>query len=177
MTDAREYGVALFLITEEDGTTERVAEDVRLAAEIFRQNPEYSRLLDTPALAKEERTQLIDESMSGLDERLKNLIKILTERHATHGFTRAADAYLEKYDEARGILRAEAISAVPLSREQADRLTKRLSEKCGKHVVLKNTTDPSILGGIKLRYGTVQLDGSVKTRLDAFEKSLRNTVI
>ena len=177
MTDAREYGVALFLITEEDGTTERVAEDVRLSANIFRQNPDYIRLLDTPALKKEERTALIDESMSGLDLRLKNLIKILTERHAAHGFVSAAEAYLEKYDESRGIIRAEAVSAVALTDDEKERLAKRLSEKTGKTVILTNKTDPSILGGIKLRYDGIQLDGSVKTRLDAFEKSLRNTVI
>ena len=46
-----------------------------------------------------------------------------------------------------------------------------------KTIILTNTVDPSILGGVKLRYLGVQLDGSVKTRLDKFEDALKNTVI
>ena len=44
-------------------------------------------------------------------------------------------------------------------------------------IIVKNTVSPEILGGVKLRYSGIQLDGSVKTRLDKFEASLKNTVI
>ena len=177
MTDAREYGNALFLISEEDGTTERTVVDVRCALELFRQNPDYQRLLDTPAVPKEERTSLIDKALTGLDQNLINLIKILAERHMAHAFPEAGRAYLEKYDTSRGILRAEAVTAVPLTDAQREKLAKNLSAKCGKRVTITNVIDPSILGGVKLRYGGTQLDDSVKTRLEAFEKSLANIVL
>ena len=44
----------------------------------------------------------------------------------------------------------------------------------GKKIILKNTVKPEILGGVMLRYSGIQLDGSVKSRLDAFERSLKN---
>ena len=53
----------------------------------------------------------------------------------------------------------------------------KLSAMTGKKIILKNTISPEILGGVKLRYSGIQLDGSVKTRLDKFEASLKNTVI
>jgi F0F1-type ATP synthase delta subunit len=49
--------------------------------------------------------------------------------------------------------------------------------KTGKKVILKNKIDKATLGGVILRYGGVQLDGSVKTRLDKFEEALTETVI
>jgi F0F1-type ATP synthase delta subunit len=80
MSGAIEYGKALFLITEEDGTTEKVMGDVKIAREAFVSNPDYAKLLDTPALTKDERTSLVDKAFAGLDESLTNLIKIITEK-------------------------------------------------------------------------------------------------
>ena len=177
MTAAGEYGRALFLITEEDGTSDKIISDVRVAEQILRDNPEYVRLLNSPAVAKEERVGLVGTAFGRLDENLLNLIKILTERRSVQLFGKMAEEYYRLYDESRGIVRVEAITALPLTAAQADAITKKLSSSLNKTVVLKNTIDQSTLGGVKLRYGGVQLDGTVKTRLDKFEEALKNTVI
>lgn len=177
MTDVYEYGKALFLITEEDRISDKVLADVKTAESVFKANPDYIKLLNSPAVPKEERVALVDKAFMGVDERLSNLIKILTERRLIHLFDKVAKAYYELYDESRGILRVEAVTAIPLTKEQSDVITKKLSRSLGKTVVLRNTVDRSILGGVKLRYGDVQLDGSIKTRLDKFEEALKNTVI
>jgi len=56
-------------------------------------------------------------------------------------------------------------------------MAEKLASTTGKKIIIKNTVTPEILGGVKLRYSGKQLDGSVKTRLDKFEQSLKNTVI
>ena len=177
MTGAAEYGKALFLITEEDGTTEKVIGDVKIARSVFSANPEYTQLLDTPALPKEERVALVDKAFAGLDTGLVNLIKIITEKRISHLFGKISEEYLSLYDESRGIERVEAVTAVPLTKEQSDKLAIKLGGVTGKTVIIKNTVDPSTLGGVKLRYSGLQLDGSIKTRLEKFEEALRNTVV
>ena len=177
MTDAKEYGKALFLITEEDGTTEQVLSDIKTVRSVLENNPDYTKLLDTPALTKSERIGLIDEAFGTVTKELRNLIKILCERRATHLFSKVCEAYSNLYDDARGILRAEAVTAVALTPAQTEALTKKLGALTGKSVVIKNTVDGSVLGGMKLRYSGIQLDGTVKSRLDKFEAALRDTVI
>ncbi len=177
MTDAREYGKALFLVTEEAGTTERTVREVGIARAVLAQNPEYTKLLDTPSLPAEEKVGLIDRAFAGLDVQLVNLLKLLCEKHLSYLGIKALDAYLAFYDESRGIERVEAITAVPLTESQRAALAARLEARCGKTVIIKNTVDAGILGGVKLRYSGIQLDGSVKTRLDSFEKSLKTLVI
>ncbi len=177
MTDAYEYGRALFLITEEDAVSDKVLADVKTAESVFRANPDYIKLLCSPAVPKEERVALAGAALGGLDERLLNLIKILTEMRAVNLFDKVAGAYYELYDLSRGIVRVDAITALPLTAAQTDRLTRKLSRSLAKTVIVKNTVDASILGGMKLRYSGVQLDGSVRTRLDKFEDALKNTVI
>ena len=177
MTGAQEYGKALFLITEEDGISDKILSDIKIAESVFKANPDYVKLLNFPAITKEERVGLVDRAFSGIDERLLNLIKILTEKRMIHLFDKVAAAYYDLYDQSRGIIRVVAVTAIPLTGEQSAAITKKLAASLGKRVVLSNTVDRSILGGVKLRYNDVQLDGSVKTRLDKFEEALKNTVI
>ena len=177
MTGAQEYGKALFLITEEDGVSDKILSDIKIAESVFKANPEYVKLLNFPAITKEERVELVDKAFAGVDERLVNLIKILTEKRMIHLFDKVCEAYYGLYDESRGIVRVVAVTAIPLTAEQNAAMTKKLAASLGKTVVLTNSVDRSILGGVKLRYNDVQLDGSVKTRLDKFEEALKHTVI
>ena len=177
MTDAKEYGRALFLITEEDSKSKNVLADVKAAECVFQANPEYVKLLDSPALSKEERVGLVGKAFSSVDEMLLNLIKILTERREVHLFSKIAEEYSVLYDASRGIERVEAITARPMTEKQKALMTEKLGKTLAKTVILTNTVDPSILGGVKLRYLGTQLDGSVKTRLTKFEDALKNTVI
>ncbi len=177
MINAHEYAKALFLITEEEGVTDAVFEDICLAKKVIGENPAYATLLDTPALPKSERLSLVDGAFSALDPNLENLIKILCEKHSVYALSKVADAYSALYDEARGIERVLAVSAVPMTQDQLSALNKKLTGITGKTVLITNSVDPSILGGVKLRYSGVQLDGSVKTRLDSFEEKLKALVI
>ncbi len=177
MIDAKEYGKALFLLTEEDGTTAAVAAELEAVREILRENPRYEKLLDTPALAKDEKLLLIDRAFSSLNENLVNLIKILCERHSVYQLPKISGAYAALYDEARGIERVEALTAIAMTPRQTEALTAKISRMTGKTVIVRNTVDPSILGGVVLRYAGKQFDGSVKARLSALEQSLKEIVL
>ena len=173
----KEYADALFSLTEELGTTEGALSDARAVKEVLSQNPEYIKLLDTPALPVSEKLSLIDEAFGTVDGSLKNLIMMLCEKHSVYFFPKIAKEYELCYNEARGILTAEAISAQALSEDERVRLVGRLEEITGKKIILTERIDKSLLGGLVVRYGTRQLDGSLKTRLSAIEKSLKSTIV
>lgn len=177
MIDAYEYGRALFLLAEEEGVTEKILEDVRVLNEAVCSSPDYIKLLDTPAISKDEKLGLLGTALSSLHPHLVSLVMILTEKGEAHSMTEVFSAFLEEYDTSRGIERVEAVSAVALTEGQTEALKRKLELMTGKQIIVNNTVDPTILGGIKLRYMGIQLDGSVKTRLDGFAQSLRDTVI
>lgn len=177
MAVQNEYAKALFLLSEEDENSDTMLSDVKLVSQIFSENPDYVRLLDTPAISKNEKLVLIDEAFSPIIPNLKNLLKMLSEKHIVFSFSEIEKGFVALYNESRGIEHVEAVTAVPMSDAQVKKMKEKLAKMTGKTIIIKNTVDKNILGGVKLRYSGIQLDGSLKTRLDSFEKSLKNTVI
>jgi len=64
MASSKQYGKALFEITEELGTTEQVLADMQAVRALMSASAEYPKLLDTPAVPKEERVELIEKADS-----------------------------------------------------------------------------------------------------------------
>ncbi len=177
MTTVTEYARALFSLAEEGGRAEKIGEELSSLVRIIGDNPKYTSLLDTPALTLPLRVALIDEALSPLDEYLLNLVKLLAERRLVHELPALLREYLAALDEARGVLRAEAVSAVPMTEAELLSITKHIETATGKTVALKNTVDPKILGGVVLRYAGIQEDGSLSRRLKMIAESLHKATL
>ena len=171
------YGDALFMLTEELGETEKVLQDIETVEAVIEKNPEYLMMLDSPALSRDERLGLIDGSLSTLNKHLVNTTKLLAEKRLSYTLPKVLSYFREAYEISRGIERVEVISAVPLTGTQISKLKTKLEGITKKQIIINNTHDPSLLGGMKLRYMGVQLDGTVKTKLDSFSRSLGELVI
>ncbi len=63
-------------------------------------------------------------------------------------------------------------SAIALSKDQIDRITKSLSAQIGATVRLNVEIDPNILGGLSVRFGDELIDGSIATRIVGAERTL-----
>lgn len=177
MTRIDEYARALFELAESEGRTDELMADVVALCAALSNEPRYVRLIDSPALAKEERLALIDAAFAPLDGYLRNLIKILAEKRSSALLLALEGAFRELYDEARGIERVLAETAVPMTEEQLAKMRARLEAETGKTVIIENRLVPSLLGGVRLRYAGRQLDGTVRARLDGLEKSLRTVIV
>ena len=77
------------------------------------------------------------------------------------------------YNREKGIVEAEAVSRKELGEAEMRKVKHFVKEKyTAKEVVLKNTVDENIKGGIVLRVGDEVLDGSVKGKLKALRSIL-----
>ncbi len=181
MTDVtsamKAYGEALFSLTEELNETEAALDDVKALERIIESSPEYLKMLDSPALSREERLGLIDKSLSSLNKSLVNTAKLLAEKRLCYALPKMLEAFTRAYELSRGIERVEVVSAVELTSEQKAKLKTKLEGITKKQIIISYTHDPSLLGGMKLRYMGIQLDGTVKSKLDGFASSLSELVI
>ena len=177
MDNVKCYAEALFSLSVEENKCDKVYEDTRIALGALSECGEYLSILDTPHLSIGERVAMIDSAFGTLDGHLTNLIKILAEGKRAHLLVKILHEFGRLYDEHRGVFDAYATSAVAMTEEQIAALAEKLRQLTGKEPRIINTVDPSVLGGVKLRFEGKQVDGTVRGRLEGFEKKLRDTVI
>jgi F-type H+-transporting ATPase subunit delta len=70
----------------------------------------------------------------------------------------------------------KVISAHPLSEDVLQKLKERLEKKLSKSVNIEPLVDKNILGGLKLIIGNTVIDGSIKARLNALLKNIKQAV-
>ena len=73
-----------------------------------------------------------------------------------------------------GMIRAEAVSAVPLFENELEKINVELEKITGKSVKTENRVDKSLLGGLILRFEGRQIDASLKTRLEGLLGEIKN---
>ena len=175
---ANTYAQALYDLAKEEGKGKVILEELSVLKDIFVANSQYSKLLSAPDIPKQERCDILDEAFRGkVNPYVLNFLKILTEKGYIRQFPDCCDAYRGFYNEDNGILVVKAVSAIALSEEQKKKLTAKLEAITGKIIDLQCSIDTAALGGLRLSYDGKQVDGTVKTKLDAIGKLLKNTVL
>ena len=172
------YGQALYDLARSEKVEEAVLSQLDVLRQSFRQEPDFLKLLGTPALTKQERCTIVDDSFRGkIQPYLLNFLKILTEKGYIRHFFHCCDAYRDQYNQDHGIMPVQVVTAVALTPEQEKRLKKKLETISGKIVELHCSIDPECLGGVRLDYNGVRLDDTVAHRLEAIGSVLKNTVL
>ena len=172
------YGESLYELAKDENLTTPIGEQLAVLQTVFQQEPDFIRLLSSPNLTKAERCQILDDSFRGkVHPYLLNFLKILTEKGYMRYFSDCCDAYTGHFDQDNGILRVAAVTAVALTEDQADRLTRKLTGITGKKIVLKNRIDSTVLGGVRLDYDGQRLDDTVSHRMASIRDLLSKTVL
>ena len=78
----KEYGGALYALAAEEHCEDAVLEGLTLAADAFRETPGYLKLVQNPAVPREERLAMLDEAFgAGVHVYVLNFLKILCGKH------------------------------------------------------------------------------------------------
>jgi F-type H+-transporting ATPase subunit delta len=106
-----------------------------------------------------------------------NFLKILTEKGYVRHFSGCCQVFKKQFNKDHGILPVTAVTTIPLSDELREKLIQKLESVTGKRVELECRVDPECLGGVRLDLDGMQLDGTVRRRLDEIRNILKSTVL
>ena len=174
---AKRYGGSLYELAVEEKLDEQLLQELDTVVTGFQAEPGYLRLLSAPNLPKKERRALLDEAFAGAHPYIVNFLKILCDEGALRELPGCARAYRDLYNKAHGILEATVTSAVPLNTDAQKRLQAALEARTGQKVALTAKVAPDLLGGIRLDMDGVQLDDTVRRRLDALKAQLAEATL
>lgn len=174
---ANRYAEALFQLSEEENITKEIYNELHDVVELIKNNKELDNVLKSPLVAKNEKTQLIEALFNNkINNNLKNFLKILVEKGRISSLKSIELTFKELLNDKHNIIEGTVISAIALTEKQVKELEEKLSKKYNKNVTLENEVDQSILGGVLVRLGNTQIDGSVKTRLNNIKDQLTQVI-
>ena len=179
MTDrARLYGGSLYELAAGENLSDTIGQQMTSVRELFRENPDYVKLLGNPALPLAERLGMIEEAFGSQAERyLVSFLKLLCERGLMWEFGGCCDEFISRYNAANGIVEAVVTSAVPLGSSQREALIAKLEAKSGKRVCLVEKTDPKVLAGLRVEMEGRLLDGTVAGRVADISRRIDTLVL
>ena len=174
---ANRYAEALFQIGEEEKLTDKLYQELSEVVSLIKTNQDLFSILKSPVISKKEKISLIDNIFENkININIKNFLKILIEQNRISFIPDMAASYKELLNEKNNILEGFVISAIPMKKEEIKELEEKLSQKYNKNVTLENQVDKSILGGVLVRLGNEEIDGTVKNRLDKMKEQLSQVI-
>jgi F-type H+-transporting ATPase subunit delta len=134
--------------------------------------PELRSMILDPELDAPQKVAALDAVLEGEDELIRNFVRVVTQKGRAPMLGEIAREYdLLVADEAR-ILSVELTTAYELSDDEAATIVKQIEEASGRRVEAERTVDPNLIGGLVLKAGSLEVDSSVRGRLDRLRREL-----
>ena len=160
------YAKALFLLSEERGESERVADDMKTVQRVCAENRQLAAFFANPTMPQSKKAAVLADLFGGaVCELTQGFLRFLTTKNRSVNLRGISAAYLEIFRESRGIVLSHLVTHQPVTAEAQDNVRRLVSEYTGKHVELDATTDPKMLGSFKLEFDNKMYDARLRTKI------------
>jgi len=174
---AKRYAKAIFEIALEKGKTEQILEELQLVDESFASSSELRNWLINPAVGAEEKKAALARIFQDQSEPVQNLLFLLVDQDRTNLIHEIVNLYRAFHYEQKGMVEAVVTTAFPLSEEEEKQLIETFEQLTQKQLHIKKQVDSDLLGGVVVKIGDRIYDGSLRTKLQQFQKQLKSAKV
>lgn len=170
---AARYAEALLDVAQESRIVDSVRRELDDLVALVHDTPALARLLERPDLPAEEKFAALSAALGdAFSGAVLSMLRVLLQHGRGGEIPAVAQSYHVLADEAQGIVRAEARSVLPLTRQERARLLATLTRLTGRKVLLEERIDPGVLAGVSVQVGDRLIDGSASGRLARMREQL-----
>jgi F-type H+-transporting ATPase subunit delta len=169
---ARTYARALFDAAKEQGKIDEIREELDSFVATIGEVPELQALIRNPQLDPPAKAEALAAVLQGADEILRNFARLVAEKGRApmlEEIAREFDAFVAAEEH---ILNVELTTAFELSDGEAEAIIKQIEEASGQRVEAARGVDPDLIGGVVLKVGSLEVDSSVRGRLERLRREL-----
>ena len=164
---AARYARALLDVAIKESDPERAEQELAAFVGVVAQHPDLQRVLANPVVSAADKRAVVHQVVDrlALNTPAAKVLLLLATRGRLPLLPDLLDIYRERLMEYRRVVRAEVTTAAPLSPQHVAELQGRLASVTGRAVTMTTKVDPSIIGGVITRIGSIVYDGSVAAQL------------
>lgn len=174
MAISRRYATALYAHAESKKSLDKVEEDMGKLQIAWEGSRVLRRLASNPVVGRDELQAALEKAFKSLklSAPVKQFIGVLVAHRRLSQLPMIIDAFIGMARDQRGEKTAKVISATALNRKQLESIEKSLSAATKVKVVAEPEVDESLIGGLRVKVGSLMLDNSLDTKLETLRLSL-----
>jgi len=170
---ARNYAQALLELAQKARDPAGWGTMIADVSAAVQREPTLRRFLESPRVSADEKNVVLAKAFQDrLPRLLVRFLQLLVANRRQMLIPEIAREYMTLLDDVEGRVHADVTVSRLMTADEERALTAPLSRAVGKAVVPHFVVDPSILGGIIVRYGDTLMDGSVRRRLATLRSRL-----
>ncbi len=160
------YARALLEIAEAADEGDAFADQLTAFATALESDRQLRAFFESPKIPRGDKKSVLERSLSGkVAVPVLNMLRLLIDKGRQTLFIEISDCFGEILDQARGRKHVQIASAMPISGSARQSLVTLLAERLGGEIVATETVDPTLLGGMTVRFDDTVIDGSLRTKL------------
>ena len=163
---AETYANALFELAEERNVLDEVGDELNQIAQLLNANADLRAVFDHPLIKKERLSNTLRNLFEGrISDTTYHFLIILNDKARLDQVVNVQIAFDQLAKQKRGEVDVELQTARELDAAQLQQVGDRISQAIGHTAILKPKTNPSLIGGMKIRVGDKLIDASLATQL------------
>jgi F-type H+-transporting ATPase subunit delta len=166
------YARALIGLAEKNSQLDAVEAELTATCEILAKNPGVGRVIASPTVTPRDKENLAAEISKGASPLLGGLLKVLVQKKHFEELSGIRDEYHRLFEIKKGILEIQVITAIAIPEPVKNKLRTVCRNKWRCEVRLLCEKNPSILGGMILRFDGKEIDACYRTRLAEIRRQL-----
>jgi F-type H+-transporting ATPase subunit delta len=171
---AARYARALLDVAVRESDPDRIEGEIDDFIDFVGRHPQLLQALTSPAIPASKKRGIVEALLERAPQApvFAKLLVLLADRDRLTLLPEIRSAYRERLLDLRKVVRADVTTATPLTERGQRALADRLAAATGRRVSVTMRVDPSIIGGIVARVGSVIYDGSVVRQLERMQERL-----
>ncbi|WXR62289.1 F0F1 ATP synthase subunit delta [Peptostreptococcaceae bacterium AGR-M142] len=168
------YATALFDVAVEGNKKKELMEELKHINFLFEENKSFMEINKSPVISNSEKKELIKNIFEDkISDYMYNFLRVLVDKNRVSYISGILNEFKKLYNDSENIAEAIAITAIKLSDEKLEKLKVNLSKITNKTIILENQVDEDVIGGMLIKIGEQELDGTLKKRLNEIKENLR----
>lgn len=165
------YAKALFDYASEKDKVEEVCGDLRLFADILKENRELQMLLRNPVIEPHQKHKIFESIFNGtLQETTYQFLDVLLKKKREPALDTICEEFFKLYNAAHNIRPVTITTAQPLGDDLKEKILKMLVEQTHATIDLQQVVDPEIIGGFKIQMDDYYLDSSILSKINKLKQ-------
>lgn len=169
------YAMALFELARDAKQIDAVSASLANIKAALGESAEFRQLTSSPLVSRDEAVKAIAATAAALkaDDLTAKFLGTLASNRRLGQLGAVIRAFNLLAAQHRGETTAIVTSAHPLDDDQVAALKAKLKGELKRDVILDLNVDPEILGGLIVKVGSRQIDGSIRTKLNTLAKAMK----